>query len=270
MSGVSLQRRNGVDLVKVIKAIKVRPTHSNIIFPGPGIGGYCLPKDGGLGLWAYKHIHGFEDNIFKITPLAINVNDTRALHVAQLTRDALRNMSRPIAAADILVLGASYREDVGDTRYSGSELIVRKLTEMGAELKVHDPYLTHWWELEKQETYPKKGYSLARFFHNQEKLSNLKIETNLDKALKGADAIIFAVRHQQYLGIDPDELIKKTGNTVAIIDCFGILDDKEIRRYFELGCEVKGLGRGHVRRIKDEVRMQKTAGKPRLDKKNML
>ena len=40
--------RNGVDLTKVIKAIKVRPTHSNIIFPGPGIGGYCLPKDGGL------------------------------------------------------------------------------------------------------------------------------------------------------------------------------------------------------------------------------
>ena len=87
--------RNGVDLIKVIKAIKIRPTHSNIIFPGPGIGGYCLPKDGGLGLWAYRHIHGFEDDIFKITPLAIDINDTRALHVAQLTRDALRNMNRP-------------------------------------------------------------------------------------------------------------------------------------------------------------------------------
>ena len=53
--------RNGVDLIKVIKAIKMRPTHSNIIFPGPGVGGYCLPKDGGLGFWAYKHILGFED-----------------------------------------------------------------------------------------------------------------------------------------------------------------------------------------------------------------
>ena len=41
--------RNGVDIMKVIKAIKMRPTHSNMIFPGPGIGGYCLPKDGGLG-----------------------------------------------------------------------------------------------------------------------------------------------------------------------------------------------------------------------------
>jgi UDP-N-acetyl-D-mannosaminuronate dehydrogenase len=127
--------RNGVDLIKVIDAIKVRPTHSNIIFPGPGIGGYCLPKDGGL--WAYRHIHGFEDDIFKITPLAIDINDTRALHVAQLTRDALRNMGRPIASVEILLLGPSYREDVGDTRYSGSELIVRRLTEMGAELNYY-------------------------------------------------------------------------------------------------------------------------------------
>ena len=66
--------RNGVDIIKVIQAIKVRPTHSNMIFPGPGIGGYCLPKDGGLGMWAYKHILGFEDNIFKITPMAIDIN----------------------------------------------------------------------------------------------------------------------------------------------------------------------------------------------------
>ena len=46
--------RNGIDIRKVIDAIKVRPTHSNIMFPGPGIGGYCLPKDGALGIWAYR------------------------------------------------------------------------------------------------------------------------------------------------------------------------------------------------------------------------
>jgi nucleotide sugar dehydrogenase len=253
--------RNGVDLMKVISSIKMRPTHSNIIFPGPGIGGYCLPKDGGLGVWAYKHIHGFEDDIFKITPMAININDTRSLHVGQLTRDALRNMNRPIAAADILILGASYREDVGDTRYSGSELLVRRLTEMGAEIRVHDPYLAHWWEFEKQDSYPKKGHSLGRFFRNQEKLSNLKMEKDMKKAFKGADAIIFAVRHKHYLNLDPDKVVKMVGNTFSVIDCFGILDDAKIRRYFELGCEVKGLGRGHVRRIKDEVRKQKMKGK---------
>ena len=246
--------RNGVDLIKVIEAIKVRPTHSNMIFPGPGIGGYCLPKDGGLGFWAYRHIHGFEDDIFKITPLAIDINDTRALRVAQLARDALRNMGRPIASAEILVLGASYREDLGDTRYSGSELIVRRLTEMGAELRVHDPYVLHWWEFEKQDEYPASSHSMKRFFRGQEKLKDLNVEQDLKKALHGTDAVIFAVRHKHYLHLDPDEVVKNAGGPIVVIDCFGILDDNRIRRYFELGCEVKGLGRGHVKRIKDEVR----------------
>lgn len=249
--------RNGVDLIKVINAIKVRPTHSNIIFPGPGIGGYCLPKDGGLGIWAYRHIHGFEDDIFKITPLAIDINDTRALHVAQLVRDALRNMSRPIASAEILLLGASYREDVGDTRYSGSELIVRRLTEMGAEIRVHDPYVAHWYEFEKQEEYPASSHGFKRYFRGQERLKDLRVEQDLRKALNGIDAIIFAVRHQAYLSLNPDEVVKNAGGPIAVIDCFGILDDDRIRRYFELGCEVKGLGRGHVKRIKDQVREEK-------------
>jgi UDP-N-acetyl-D-glucosamine dehydrogenase len=253
----TFSERNGVDLIKVIDAIKVRPTHGNIIFPGPGIGGFCLPKDGALGSWAYQHIHGFEDDIFKLTPLAIDINDTRALHVAQITRDALRNMSRPLAAAEIVLLGASYRQNVGDTRYSGSELIVRRLTEMGAELRVHDPYVQHWWEFEKQDEYPSATHSLKRFFRHQQKLAELRVEQNLKKALGGANAVIFAVRHKQYLDLDPDEVVETAGRPIAVVDCFGILDDDRIKRYFELGCEVKGLGRGHVKRIKDQVRRER-------------
>ena len=245
--------RNGIDLTKVIQAIKMRPTHSNIIFPGPGIGGYCLPKDGGLGMWAYRHLMGFEDDIFKITPTAIDVNDTRALHVASLTRDALRNMGRGVAAARIALLGCAYREDVGDTRYSGCELVVRKLTEMGGDLRVHDPYVTHWWEIESQDTYPSPGYSWGRFFRNQERLKDLRVQSDLATALENADAVILAVRHKPYLELNPDDVVQMTGKPAAIIDCFGLLDDDKIRRYFELGCEVKGLGRGHVKRLKDEV-----------------
>ena len=246
--------RNGVDLIKVIKAIKVRPTHSNIIFPGPGVGGYCLPKDGGLGVWAYKNILGFEDDIFKITPMAIDINDTRGMHVGQLTRDALRNMGQPVAAAEVLVLGAAYREDVGDTRYSGTEIVIRRLTEMGAEIKVHDPYVEHWWEFEQQDSYPATGQSKARFFRNQEKLKELRIEKDLNIALKGSDAVIFGVRHAAYLNLKPDEVVKNIGKPAAIIDCFGILSDDDIRRYLELGCEVKGLGRGHIQRLKNELK----------------
>ena len=246
--------RNGVDLIKVIKAIKTRPTHSNIIFPGPGIGGYCLPKDGGLGQWAYKHILGFNDDIFKITTLAIDINDTRGLHVATLTRDALRNMGSQIAGAAVLLCGASYRQDVADSRYSGSEVILRKLTEIGAEMRVHDPYLEHWFELEKQDTYPAPGHSLARFFRNQDELVNIRVQRSLTAAIKDVQAIILAVPHAPYLKLDPDKIVQWAGAPLAVIDCFGILDDEKIYRYFELGCEVKALGRGHIQRIKEEVR----------------
>jgi len=248
--------RNGVDLIKVIKAIKMRPTHSNIIFPGPGIGGYCLPKDGGLGYWAYQHILGFSDgdSLFKITPEAIDINDTRALHVAELTRDALRNMGKTVAGGNVLICGASYRQDVGDSRYSGSELVVRKLTEMGAEMRVHDPYLEHWYEFEKQDVYPAPGHSWARFFRNQDDLTELRVGKDLEASLEGTDGLILAVPHQQYLSLDPEKIVKWAGGPIAVIDCFGILADDEIRRYFELGCEVKGLGRGHIQRIKEEVR----------------
>ena len=246
--------RNGVDLIKVIKAIKMRPTHNNMIFPGPGIGGYCLPKDGGLGNWAYKHILGFNDDIFKITPMAIDINDTRGLHVATLTRDALRNMGKQTAGSKVLLCGASYRQDVADTRYSGSEIVVRKLTEMNADMRVHDPYLEHWFELEKQDTYPAVGQSWARFFSNQQDLVNIRIQKDLAAALKGVDAVILAVPHAPYLKLDPDQVVKWAGGPIAVIDCFGILDDDKIRRYFELGCEVKALGRGHIQRIKEEVR----------------
>jgi UDP-N-acetyl-D-glucosamine dehydrogenase len=186
--------------------------------------------------------------------MAIDINDTRGLHVGQLTRDALRNMGRPIASSEVLILGAAYREDVGDTRYSGSEIVIRKLAEMGAEIKVHDPYVEHWWEFEQQDSYPATGQSKAQFFRNQEKLKEIRVEQDLNKALNGAEAVIFAVPHKAYLNLIPDEVVKTIGQPAAIIDCFGILTDDNIRRYFELGCEVKGLGRGHIQRLKEEVR----------------
>lgn len=252
--------RNGVDLKKVVEAIKVRPTHSNLIFPGPGIGGYCLPKDGGLGMWAYKHIFGWEDDIFKLTPTAIDINDTRGLHAPQLVRDALRNMGKPLAAADVLLLGAAYREDVGDTRYSGSEVMVRKLAEMGANVKVHDPYVDHWWEFEAQDSYPQSGHSLKRFFARQESLKHLRLEGDLVSAMKNVDAIVLAVRHEAYLKLEPDQIFKAVGRPFAIVDCFCMLNDVQIRRYLELGCEVKGMGRGHIKRIKDSLRSASSKG----------
>jgi UDP-N-acetyl-D-mannosaminuronate dehydrogenase len=174
--------------------------------------------------------------------------------VAELTRDALRNMGRYIAGSKVLLCGASYRQDVGDTRYSGSELVVRKLTEMSAEIRIHDPYVDHWYELEEQDSYPSPGSSWKRFFRNQEGLKQTVVEKDLQQSMKGAEAIILAVPHKQYLDLNPDDMVKWAGGPIAIIDAFGILTDEQIRRYFEIGCEVKALGRGHLARLKREVR----------------
>ena len=66
--------------------------------------------------------------------------------------------------------------------------------------------------------------------------------------------MILAVPHEPYLDARrPTRSSRWPGGPLAVIDCFGILDDDKIRRYFELGCEVKGLGRGHIQRIKEEV-----------------
>jgi len=250
--------RNGVDLIKVVNAIRMRPTHNNMIFPGPGIGGYCLPKDGGLGYWAYKHILGFEDDIFRMSTIAIDINDTRGLHVAELTRDALRNMGKQTAGAKVLLCGASYRQDVGDTRYSGSEIVVRKLTEMGADMAIHDPYVSHWYELEQQDSYPAPGHSWSRFFRNQEDLVKIRVQNDLPSALQGVAAVIFAVPHKSYLNLEPKKIVEWAGAPVAVVDCFGILNDEQIQAYFRMGCEVKGLGRGHIQRIKDQMRKAKS------------
>jgi cellobiose-specific phosphotransferase system component IIB len=128
---------------------------------------------------------------------------------------------------------------------------------MGAEMRVHDPYVEHWYELESQDTYPAPGHSWARFFHNQDGLVNIQVQKDLATALKGVDAVILAVPHSQYLKLEPGKIVEWAGKPIAVIDCFGILDDARIRKYFELGCEVKGLGRGHIQRIKDEVRKSK-------------
>lgn len=131
--------------------------------------------------------------------------------------------------------------------------MVRKLAEMGAEVKVHDSYVEHWWEFEVQDSYPASGYSLAQFFTRQEGLKNLRIEHDLDVALHGADAVVLAVRPEPYLTLRPDDVFRAVGKPFALVDCFCILHDDQIRRYLQLGCEVKGMGRGHIRRIKESL-----------------
>lgn len=88
---------------------------------------------------------------------------------------------------------------------------------------------------------------MKRFFRNQEGLAVLKVHNQLAETLAGADAVVLAVRHHAHLELDPDDIVAVAGHPIAVIDFFGLLNDDQIGRYFELGCEAKGLDRGHVK-----------------------
>ena len=93
---------------------------------------------------------------------------------------------------------------------------------------------------------------MVPFLPQPGKFENLKVEKDLPAMLKGAEALVLAVPHHDYLNLKPADIVKWAGKPLAVIDCFGILDDDAIREYFRLGCEVKALGRGHVQRLKKE------------------
>jgi hypothetical protein len=125
---------------------------------------------------------------------------------------------------------------------------------MGAELRVHDPYVDHWYEFESQDTYPAPGHSWGRFFRNQDDLTKLTVGKDLKKEIKGIQALILAVPHSEYMDLNPKQIVKYAGGPIAVIDCFGILTDEKIKEYLKLGCEVKALGRGHIQRLKEELK----------------
>ena len=140
-----------------------------------------------------------------------------------------------------------------------SALVCVRLCEsvVNPKVQVHDPYVKHWWELEKQDTYPAPGHSWSRFFRNQESLSDLRISKDLKASLKGVDAVILAVRYVAYQELEPEQIIAMVGNPAVIIDCFAMLSDTQIKTFFAAGYEVKGLGRGHMKRLKEEVVVEK-------------
>jgi UDP-N-acetyl-D-mannosaminuronate dehydrogenase len=125
------------------------------------------------------------------------------------------------------VLGVSYLEDLGDTRHSPSETLVRILNESWAIVRAHDPYVEYWPELE-----------------------NVPVINDLDEALKDADVVVYAVGHSEYKDHNPEDIVKATKKKPLIIDCSNFLSDDKIEKFLKLGCRVKGVGKGNIERMK--------------------
>ena len=131
-----LCHRMGIDLFEVIDAAKTKPFGFQAFYPGPGLGGHCIPIDPFYLSWKAKQF----DFRTKFIELAGEVNEAMPAYVIQQTNDALNRVRKSVNGSRILVLGLSYKRDIDDLRESPSLPIIEMLRQRGAEVSYNDPY----------------------------------------------------------------------------------------------------------------------------------
>jgi len=130
-------RHLGVDVWEVIQAASTKPFGFVPHYPGPGIGGHCIPLDPFYLSWKAR-IHGYEA---RFIGLAGEINSSMPRHVVSLVSDALNAHRKCVNGSRVLVLGAAYKRDVGDTRESPALEIISMLAQRGANVRYNDPYV---------------------------------------------------------------------------------------------------------------------------------
>jgi UDP-N-acetyl-D-glucosamine dehydrogenase len=203
----------GVDLFEVADAIRSRPSHRNIRSPGFGVGGYCLTKDPLIARLAAREIFGLEQT-FPFASLAVSTNRMAPQRALERLKTMLGGRLR---GRRILLLGLSYREDIGDTRHSPSEIFYRKARAEGAVVLVHDPLVNYWREQ--------------------------RLDTPSEiPAAAGLDGVVLAIPHGLYRGVDYPAWLG--ASRPVFLDAFNVLTSNQRRALRALGCRVESIGRG--------------------------
>ncbi len=127
----------GIDIWEVIEAAGTKPFGFMKFYPGPGIGGHCIPVDPHYLAWKLKTLNYNA----RFIELASEINTSMPRHIVTRVQDALNNVGRPIKGSRILILGVAYKRDINDIRESPALDIMEMLREKGADLYYHDPYV---------------------------------------------------------------------------------------------------------------------------------
>ena len=203
---------------EIVDAVRMRPTHKNLMYPGIGVGGYCLTKDPLLASWA-KINHFNSKNNLEQSENGVKINDKMPHYAFEFMNKAFNLNS--LKNKKILLLGVSYRGDVGDTRYSPVEPFYNNCILHHAEVDIHDPFVEFWEEL------------------------NIKVYPDLEnKLIKDWDIIVFSTAHSYYKNSMIINKISKMSN-VMIYDSVGILREIDILKLNKNNI-VKVLGRGDI------------------------
>jgi UDP-N-acetyl-D-glucosamine dehydrogenase len=126
-----------IDTWEVIRAAATKPFGFMPFYPGPGIGGHCIPLDPHYLLWKARQ-HGFDS---RFIGLAEEVNSRMPDHVVQLISDGLNNERKAMNGSRVLLLGVAYKKDIDDVRESPALSIIDRLRAKGADVRYHDPFV---------------------------------------------------------------------------------------------------------------------------------
>ncbi len=208
----------GVDMYEIVNAIRMRPTHKNIMFPGIGVGGYCLTKDPLLASWARMNLFGSEEKLGQ-SEKGVHINDKMPLYAFEYLKS---QYDGSLAGKKVLLLGVSYLNDVGDTRYTPVEGFYDLLEIEDCEITLHDPHVKYWEE---------KG---------------LWVNQQLDQLLQQSyDLIVITTGHKNYR--NNAALIDKIKQqeSCLIYDTIGVFTNEEIKLLSEKHA-VRVIGRGDL------------------------
>ncbi len=132
-----LSERMGIDFWEVIGAASTKPFGFMPFYPGPGVGGHCIPVDPYYLSWKAREY----DFYTKFIELAAEVNQSMPYHVVERTVQALGRQGKALHGARVLVLGVAFKRDVDDARNSPAERVIELLRSAGAQVQYNDPYV---------------------------------------------------------------------------------------------------------------------------------
>ncbi|MFI7600775.1 nucleotide sugar dehydrogenase [Actinoplanes sp. NPDC049681] len=183
-----------IDLWDVIHAASTKPFGFQAFYPGPGVGGHCIPIDPNYLSHNVRSKLGYP---FRFVELAQEINATMPAYVARRAQNLLNADGVAVHGAKILLLGVTYKPNIADQRESPATPLARHLTSLGAVLTFHDPYVTEW--------------SVPR-------------TDDLEGAAAAADLVILVQHHREY---DADHL---AGIAKRFFDTRGVTTSREAHR----------------------------------------
>jgi UDP-N-acetyl-D-glucosamine dehydrogenase len=167
-----LCRRMGIDVWEVIEAASTKPYGFMPFYPGPGIGGHCIPVDPYYLVWKAREY----DYHTRFIELAGEINDYMPSYTVERAAEILNSSGRPLKGAKILILGVTYKKDIDDMRETPVLKIIRLLEKNGAQVSYSDPYV-------------------PKFVHNEKTYKSVEINT---ETLRNSDLVIITTDHGKF------------------------------------------------------------------------